>query len=304
MRSSLLNSIEQTLADQQLLTPFQVRGAFANHADSLKADFKSIAASGWGPELIPNEDILQSQFPEFLQEQEDAQARLAELQALFAAASEEDVEDTDDTGVLPSSEVKNLKSELKTVNASWEAELKELKSMRGNLFVELNAAGLAPKGKNKGFYCSDGLVVKDPQFDNAQRIVDLCAEHNFASEYLTPLHNAMRAGRQGLERAKVITGYLEIHEALEVAKQSQGSTMRHVTRKELSRFRVYYPQLECNQQGIAKVLDTINQHRDTIKRKTEKEKSKPHARPTDRQSDARKVLHADHYQRLQQEAGL
>lgn len=57
---------EQTLSDQQLLTPFQVRGAFANYADSLKADFKSIAASGWGPELIPDGDIRQSHFPEVL----------------------------------------------------------------------------------------------------------------------------------------------------------------------------------------------------------------------------------------------
>lgn len=60
MRSDLLASIEQALATQQLLTPFQVRGAFANYVDTLKADFKSIAASGWGPELIPDEEILQS----------------------------------------------------------------------------------------------------------------------------------------------------------------------------------------------------------------------------------------------------
>jgi type I restriction enzyme M protein len=44
----------------------------------------------------------------------DAQhARLAELQALFAAASEEDFEDTEDTGVLPADEVKALKASLK-----------------------------------------------------------------------------------------------------------------------------------------------------------------------------------------------
>jgi hypothetical protein len=30
----------------------------------LKADLKSIAASGWGPELIPDDEILASQFPE------------------------------------------------------------------------------------------------------------------------------------------------------------------------------------------------------------------------------------------------
>ena len=113
MRSSLLASIEQALAQQNLLTPFQVRGAFANYVDMLKADFKSIAASGWGPELIPDEEILQSQFPEILQELEQAQTRLAELQALFAAADEEEFEDSDDSGVMNSEQVKNLKARLK-----------------------------------------------------------------------------------------------------------------------------------------------------------------------------------------------
>lgn len=121
MRSSLLASIEQALSTQQLLTPFQVRGAFANYVDNLKADFKSIAASGWGPELIPDEDILQSQFPEILEEQAQAQARLAELQALFAAADEEDFEDTEDTGVMTSEQVKELKAQLK--DAKGQAKL-------------------------------------------------------------------------------------------------------------------------------------------------------------------------------------
>lgn len=90
-----------------------MRGAFASYVDYLKADFKSIAASGWGAELIPSEDILQSQFPEVLEEQANAQARLAELQALFAAADDEDFEDSDDTGVMSSDQVKELKSKLK-----------------------------------------------------------------------------------------------------------------------------------------------------------------------------------------------
>jgi type I restriction enzyme M protein len=117
LRSTLLDSIERTLyqnaAGQHLLTRYQVRGAFANYYKQLAADFKSIAASGWGPELIPDEDILQSQFPQVLAELEQQQARLAELQALFAAASEEDFEDSDDTGVLPADQVKALKAELK-----------------------------------------------------------------------------------------------------------------------------------------------------------------------------------------------
>src|SRR5690606_2255428 len=113
MRSSLLASIEQALADQKLLTPFQVRGAFANYVEVLKADFKSIAASGWGAELIPGDDILHSQFPQVLEELERCQNRLAELQALFAAADDEDFEDSDDTGVMNSDQVKALKARLK-----------------------------------------------------------------------------------------------------------------------------------------------------------------------------------------------
>ena len=113
MRAALLEGIERTFADQDLLTRYQVRGAFANFYQALASDLKSIAASGWGPELIPDDDILQSQFPQVLAELETQHARLAELQALFTAASEEDFEDTDDTGVLPAEEVKALKGTLK-----------------------------------------------------------------------------------------------------------------------------------------------------------------------------------------------
>jgi type I restriction enzyme M protein len=113
LRATLLDSIERTFAGQHLLTRYQVRGAFANYYKLLASDFKSIAASGWGPELIPDEDILQSQFPQVLAELESQHARLAELQALFASASEEDFEDSEDIGVLPSEQVKALKAELK-----------------------------------------------------------------------------------------------------------------------------------------------------------------------------------------------
>jgi type I restriction enzyme M protein len=92
LRRRLLASIAETFAGQSLLTDHQVRGAFARYMDDLKADLKSIAASGWGAELIPDDDILQSQFPELLAELEQKRLRLAELTALFAAADEEDYE--------------------------------------------------------------------------------------------------------------------------------------------------------------------------------------------------------------------
>jgi type I restriction enzyme M protein len=113
LRATLLDGIERTFGGQHLLTRYQVRGAFANYYKQLSPDFKSIAASGWGPELIPDDDILQSQFPEVLAQLEQQHARLAELQALFAAAGEEDFEDSEGTGVLPPEQVKALKADLK-----------------------------------------------------------------------------------------------------------------------------------------------------------------------------------------------
>jgi type I restriction enzyme M protein len=117
LRRRLLADISETFAGQDLLTDHQIRGAFARYVDDLKADLKSIAASGWGAELIPDGEILQSQFPEVLAEMEQKRLRLAELSALFAAADEEDYDDSDDTGVLPGEEVKALKAELKEANA-------------------------------------------------------------------------------------------------------------------------------------------------------------------------------------------
>ncbi len=125
LRRILLASIAETFKNQNLLSPYQVRGAFANYVNQLKADLKSIAASGWGAELIPDDEILQSQFPQVLAEQEQNRARLAELQALFAAADEEDFEGSDETGMLPSDEVKALKAELKDLNTRAKLAKKE-----------------------------------------------------------------------------------------------------------------------------------------------------------------------------------
>ena len=231
MRSSLLTSIAAELTDQQLLTTSQVRGAFANYVDFLKADFKSIAASGWGPELIPDEDILQSQFPEVLQELEQAQARIAELQALFAAADEEDFEDTEDTGVMPSSEVKSKKEELKIANVQWKANLKTLKALAANMFTEIKIAGLLPKGAKKGIYCTEGLTQKDPQFDNGLRIIDLATEVQHQSEFADPLTEAITEGKLSFEQAQSIQQSLARHKVIEDAVKALKATIKAIEGK-------------------------------------------------------------------------
>ena len=125
LRRQLLLSIAATFAKQHLLTEHQIRGALASYFEFFKPEFKSIAFSGWGPELIPDDDILQSQFPDILAQMEQKRLRLAELAALFAAADEEDYEDSDDTGVLPDNEVKALKAELEEATAHGKLAKKE-----------------------------------------------------------------------------------------------------------------------------------------------------------------------------------
>jgi type I restriction enzyme M protein len=125
LRRQLLANLSTAFGRQDLLNGHQVRGAMASYFEFFKPEFKSIAFSGWGPELIPDDDILQSQFPELLAEMERKRLRLAELAALFAAADEEDYEDSDDTGVLPGDEVKALKAKLKEANAQARLAKKE-----------------------------------------------------------------------------------------------------------------------------------------------------------------------------------
>lgn len=231
MRRAMLASIEEKLAQQSLLTPFQVRGAFAKYVDHLKADFKSIAASGWGPELIPSEDILQSQFPEVLEELERAQARLTELQALFAAAGEEDFEDTDDSGVLPADEVKSKKADLKNARATWKAQLKEIKTLATHLFMELKAADLLPNAADKAHYCSEGFAQNDPAFENGKRILALVDKVGHASEYAAPLADAIAQGKLAYDLATSLEKALERHKQLEDEVKGLKATVKGIGAK-------------------------------------------------------------------------
>lgn len=231
MRSTLLSSIAEEFAEQKLLTPYQVRGAFANYVDTLKADFKSIASSGWGAELIPDQDILKSQYPELLNELAQAQARLAELQALFAAVDEEDFEDTEDTGILPSEVVKNKKEELKAVTADWKAQIKAIKGLATNIFTELKVANLLPKGTTKAFYCAEGFTQQDPEFENGNRILELASSVNHQSEFAASLVEAMTRGKLALEQSQAITRNLEHHKVLEDEVKELKATIKAIEDK-------------------------------------------------------------------------
>jgi type I restriction enzyme M protein len=188
---------------------------FRQLLQGLVSDFKSIAASGWGPELIPDEDILQSQFPQVLAELETQHARLAELQALFAAASEEDFEDTDDTGVLPADEVKTLKDELKEANAEWKAQLKTLKGAVADSVHRDQVGGAFAQGHGQGpplqrwFHRQGGPVRQRPARARSIRLGGPCLH------VASVIEAAMAAGQQAKATAERIEAKLATHKALE-----------------------------------------------------------------------------------------
>ena len=232
LRRILLTSISGTFKGQELLSPYQVRGAFANYINQLNADLKSIAASGWGPELIPDEEILASQFPEVLEEQEQSRARLADLQALFAAADEENFEDTDETGVLPGEEVKARKAELKALNARWKSELKSLKAAATDLFAEIKTAGLLPRNVKKAYYCSEGLSQKDARFANGQRILDLAEQVAVTSDFAATVQAAMEEGQLASAQADAIECQLSTHKALDDEAKALKAGIRSIEKKQ------------------------------------------------------------------------
>lgn len=133
LRRDALNSIVSALLPENLLSIYQVRGAMASNFKQHEADLKSIANSGWNAELIPDEEILASQFPEVLASLKKDTARIIELEALFAAANETPEDDADEeqieseSGILPKTQVKTLKSDKKENNGQLRDLKKELK---------------------------------------------------------------------------------------------------------------------------------------------------------------------------------
>jgi len=91
----------------------QGEGFGPSTSPAISADGRFVAFDSDADELIPDDDILASQFADVLTEQDTARTRLAELQALFTAADDEDFDDADDSGVMNSEQVKDLKARLK-----------------------------------------------------------------------------------------------------------------------------------------------------------------------------------------------
>jgi type I restriction enzyme M protein len=124
-------TISDKLAHLGILDKFKSRGAFAAFWDEINTDLRSVASSGWNAELIPDEEILESQFPEVLKELQDNAARRDELEALFKEVNEleEDAWNEEDYEVWPKDALAEIKEEIKEKGGELKEAQRELKNL-------------------------------------------------------------------------------------------------------------------------------------------------------------------------------
>ena len=135
IRSTYINDMYDD--EYPVINLYQGRGAIAQFFTDLKYDFMSVVSSGWNAELIPEDEILESQFPEVLKELKDAEARRDEIQGQFDSVNEMEKEegwdpeefDLENADVIPKSVIKNIKSDIKTNNGEINSIKKEIKTL-------------------------------------------------------------------------------------------------------------------------------------------------------------------------------
>jgi type I restriction enzyme M protein len=131
LHRSFAKSMATDFSALGILDLYKSRGAFEAYWNSLESDLKSVSASGWNAELIPEDQILQSQFPEVLKELADNEARRDEMEALFAEVNEleEDEYEEENYEVFPKELLKQYKTDLKEYNAKIKRLNKEIKAL-------------------------------------------------------------------------------------------------------------------------------------------------------------------------------
>ncbi|TKF32273.1 type I restriction-modification system subunit M [Vibrio kanaloae] len=214
LRRESLNTIEKHLMPINLLNQYKVRGALADWFKTLEADFKSVAASGWNAELIPDEVLFASQCADVVEELETKQARISELQIFVDTADEEDYEPTDENPALPSKYVKQLKDGLKDHKATIKTGLAVLKAQIKDAFTQLKNSAELPKGTKQGDFAK-GLTGKELNFAVHSEILALADELGVQLDNLELIKEYARKGAIAAADATAIEAKLAAHKALE-----------------------------------------------------------------------------------------
>jgi type I restriction enzyme M protein len=132
---------------QPVLDNYQGRGSLAAYWSQLNTDLKSVAASGWNAELIPDDEILESQYPAVLKELRTNEARRDELQAIFTEVNEleDDVWSEEEYEVWRSRELKEHKEVLKSLKGERKEADKEHKNLQKRMKANEKAVKAQPE---------------------------------------------------------------------------------------------------------------------------------------------------------------
>jgi type I restriction enzyme M protein len=128
-----------------VLDNYQSRGALASYWSELNTDLKSVAASGWNAELIPDEEILESQYPDVLKELKLNESRRDELQAMFTEVNEleDDAWNEEDYEVWRSKELKEQKESIKALKGECREADKEQRNLLKRIAANKKAGLIA-----------------------------------------------------------------------------------------------------------------------------------------------------------------
>lgn len=133
LRKQFAESITQDFGKLGILDSHQSRGSFASYWEDLATDLKSVAATGWSADLIPEDEILKSQFPHVLEKLKENESRRDELEAMFQEVNdlEEGEFNEEDFEVYPKDELKEIKAKIKEYKGAVAAVNKEIKAEQG-----------------------------------------------------------------------------------------------------------------------------------------------------------------------------
>ena len=205
-----------------VLDQYQSRGALAAYWDELKTDLKSVAASGWNAELIPDDEILQSQFPEVLKELNENQSRKEELEAMFAEVNEleEGVWSEEEYDVWPKTELKDHKEALKALNGERREAAKEHKNLLKRIKANEKALAKQPELAAE----IDTLKTEAKKYENEINRLDAVIEadeQSFAkhSELESELKECKKVIKQIKDRKQQLVDEARLKITLEEAKE-------------------------------------------------------------------------------------
>lgn len=142
-RKELMANFVDTFKSQTMLDKHKIEGIFAGFWSEVYSDLCSIENSGWNAELISDEYIVASQFPEVISKKLQNSEKIATLELKYNQMLT--AEDSDDE---EANRIKQLKEEKKTLSAQKTQANKNLTQVRKSLKESIKAGETGEYRKN------------------------------------------------------------------------------------------------------------------------------------------------------------